>query len=65
MKLKPCPKCGCPDELCLDSSRYAEASWIECHDCGHRVQESCPEEIMARRWNKLDRSAMPVYVPIE
>lgn len=60
-KLKPCPKCGCPDELELDSSNIGNASWVECHYCEFRLQEAVPEETIAIRWNKLDRSAMPYF----
>lgn len=62
MRLKPCPKCGCPDELELDSSSAAEASWVQCHHCDHRMQARCDEETLAERWNRVDRKAMPVYV---
>ena len=64
MKLKPCPKCGCPDELELDSSSsIAEASWIDCHWCDHKMQAKCDEETLAARWNKISRKDMPVYTP--
>lgn len=62
MKLKPCPKCGCPDEVYIDSSSQAEASWIECAYCDHPMQAKVDEETLAERWNKLDRSAMPKFV---
>jgi hypothetical protein len=61
-ELKPCPKCGCPDELELDSNADAEASWIECHYCEHRMQARCDEETLAERWNRLGRKKMPVFV---
>ena len=57
--LNPCPECGCPDELVLDSSSAAEASWIECHNCGFRFQRRCDEETLAERWNDLIRKNMP------
>jgi hypothetical protein len=60
-KLKPCLKCGNPDELVLDSSRHARASWIECSWCDYRMQEDCPEETLAKRWNELDRASMPAF----
>ena len=60
--LKPCPNCGCPDELETDSSSIANASWVECHYCEFRLQAAVPEETIEKRWNKLDRSAMPAYV---
>lgn len=59
--LKPCPKCGCPDELALDSNSDAEASWIECGWCEHRMQARCDEETLAERWNKLTRKNMPAF----
>lgn len=59
--LKPCPKCGCPDELELDSSSAAEASWIECGWCEHRMQAMCDEETLAERWNRLSRKNMPHF----
>lgn len=59
--MKPCPKCGCPDELYLDSSSAAEASWIECAFCDHRMQQKCDEETLVERWNKLSRKSMPEY----
>ena len=60
--LQPCTKCGCPDELELDSSSAAEASWIECHNCERRMQARCDEETLTERWNKLSRKKMPAYV---
>ena len=60
--LKPCPKCGCPDELELDSSSASEASWIECHNCEYRMQSRCDEETLEERWNKLSRKKMPEFV---
>lgn len=63
-KFKPCPKCGCPD-VSLDSSSIAEASWIECDLCDFRYQQRCCEESLAKRWNKLDRSAMPAFEEAE
>ena len=60
-QLLPCPKCGCPDELVLDSNSNAEASWIDCHWCDYRFQKRCDEEALAERWNKINRKKMPVY----
>jgi len=65
MNLKPCPKCGCPEELELDSNSDAEASWIECHNCEHRMQARCDEETLADQWNKLSRKKMPEYVELD
>lgn len=61
---KPCPKCGCPD-VCLDSSSIAEASWIDCDCCNFHYQQKCCEESLLKRWNKLDRSAMPAFEEAE
>jgi len=61
-ELKPCPKCGCPDDLELDSNADAEASWIECHWCEHRMQARCDEETLTYRWNKLSRKRMPAFI---
>lgn len=60
-ELLPCPKCGCPDELQLDSSIAAEASWIDCGWCDHRMQSRCDEETLTERWNKLSRKKMPAF----
>lgn len=60
-EMQPCPKCGCPDELTLDSSSYAEASWIDCHYCDHRMQRRCDEETLVEKWNALSRKRMPVF----
>lgn len=60
-ELAPCPKCGCADELELDSS-IAEASWIECHNCEHKMQAKCDEETLTERWNRISRKNMPTYV---
>jgi len=62
-KLKPCPQCGCHDQsdLELDSERIANASWVECSMCGFRLQDSVPEQTIARLWNQLDRSSMPHF----
>ncbi|MFY2995897.1 Lar family restriction alleviation protein [Achromobacter xylosoxidans] len=60
MKLDRCPKCGSAD-VYIDSNRQAEASWIECSDCDHRMQQSVDEETLTERWNALDRSAMPTF----
>lgn len=60
--MKLCPKCGCSGELELDSSSAAEASWIECHNCGYRIQQKCDEETLIERWNKLTRKGMPIFV---
>lgn len=57
---KPCPKCGCHN-VGLDSSSIAEASWIDCESCDFHYQQKCCEETLLKRWNKLDRSAMPVH----
>lgn len=57
----PCPKCGCPDELTLDSNGDAEASWIECGWCEHRMQRHCDEETLTEKWNALSRKKMPVF----
>lgn len=57
----PCPRCGCPHELELDSNRHAEASWVECHWCDYRLQDACDEETLVERWNALDRSKMPAF----
>lgn len=65
MRMNPCPKCGCQDELELDSSSAAEASWIECHNCEHRMQAKCDEETLAERWNKLSRKNMPEYREVD
>ena len=62
MELKPCPECGCPDELELDSSSIANASWVECRYCEFRLQQECDEETISDRWNEMDRSSMPDYV---
>jgi hypothetical protein len=59
--VKPCPKCGCPDELSLDSSRDAEASWIECGWCEYRVQKRCDEETLVEKWDALSRKKMPAF----
>ena len=61
----PCPKCGCPSELSLDSGSAAEASWIDCGNCEYRFQKSCDEETLEERWNKLSRKNMPAYVKPE
>ena len=61
-ELLPCVMCGCPDELELDSSSAAEASWIECSACQYRMQKKCDEETLAERWNELDRRDMPAFV---
>lgn len=61
MEMKPCPACGCPDVF-LDSSRAAEASWIECDMCDFRFQRKCDEETLVERWNRLNRKNMPTYV---
>ncbi|PJM72081.1 hypothetical protein [Achromobacter ruhlandii] len=63
MKLKPCPECGCPDEAYVDSNRHAEASWITCGYCDHRIQAKVDEETLTERWNALDRSNMPAFDP--
>jgi hypothetical protein len=60
--MKPCPKCGNPDELDLDSSNVANASWVECGWCEFRFQQKCCEEILEKRWDKIDRSSMPAFV---
>ena len=60
MKLSRCPKCGSGD-VYIDSNRHAEASWIECCDCDHRMQSNVDEETLTERWNALDRSAMPEF----
>lgn len=59
-KLKRCPKCGSHD-VYIDSNRQAEASWIECADCDHRMQQKVDEDTLMQRWNALDRSAMPIF----
>lgn len=59
--MKPCPKCGCHDELELDSNSAAEASWIQCHNCEYRVQQRCDEETLTERWDKMSRKKMPAY----
>lgn len=61
-KLSPCPKCGCSDELELDSNCDAEASWIDCHWCEFRYQRRCDEETIAERWNKISRKNMPAFI---
>lgn len=61
--LKPCPECGSEEMLGIDSSRDAEASWVDCGLCGFRLQASVPEEMIVRLWNDLDRSAMPKPEP--
>lgn len=61
--MKACPKCGNPDELELDSSDIANTSWIECGWCEFRFQKKCCEETLEKRWDKIDRSAMPTFVP--
>ena len=62
--MKPCPKCGCPNELNLDSSSAAEASWIDCNNCEFRFQQKCDEETLEERWDKLSRKKMPAYVEL-
>lgn len=57
----PCPKCGCPDELNIDSSSAAEASWIDCGNCDFKFQKACDEETLEERWNKLSRKKMPPF----
>lgn len=59
--LLPCPKCGNPAELELDSSSAAEASWIVCGWCEHKMQARCDEETLSERWNKLSRRDMPAF----
>ncbi len=59
-KLKCCPECGSPD-VYIDSNRQAAASWIECADCDHRMQQSVDEDTLTERWNALDRSATPDF----
>ena len=61
----PCPKCGCPDELELDSSASANASWIDCHWCEYGVQQACDEETLVERWNALRRDNMPAWTDDE
>lgn len=60
--MKPCPRCGAPDWLTLDSSSDAEASWIVCGLCDYRFQRRCDEETLEEKWDKLSRKNMPVYV---
>jgi hypothetical protein len=60
--MKPCPKCGNPDELELDSEGAAEASWIECHWCEFRFQKRCDEETLVEKWDKMSRAKMPVFI---
>ena len=62
MDMKPCPRCGCPDELELDSNGAAGASWIECHWCEYRVQQKCDEETLLERWNVKNRKKMPEFI---
>lgn len=50
--LKPCPNCGCEDDLEIDSSSAAEQSWVNCNDCDHHFQSKCREENIGRYWNK-------------
>lgn len=52
MKANPCPKCGC-DDLHIDSNLQANASWIECNECEHRLQMPCSEEEIVDRWNVI------------
>ena len=59
---RPCPECGCPSELALDSNANAEASWMECGWCEYRFQARCDEETLVERWNKISRKKMPVFV---
>lgn len=61
-EMKPCPGCGAPDWLTLDSSCDAEASWIQCGLCDYKFQKRCDEETLVERWNKIRRKKMPVYV---
>jgi hypothetical protein len=61
----PCPKCGCSDELELDSNVDAEASWIECNWCEYRFQKKCDEETLVERWNALSRKKMPASFSTE
>lgn len=50
--LKPCPECGCDDDLEIDSSRDAGMSWVNCNDCDHHFQSRCREENIGKHWNK-------------
>lgn len=52
MKLKGCPKCG-SDDLEVDSTWCA--SWVECRDCGHKLQHACSEDAIIKRWNRLSK----------
>jgi hypothetical protein len=63
-ELKPCPKCGNPDVF-VDSSGIASASWVDCDQCEFRFQQSCCEETLEKRWNKLDRKDMPAFTDAE
>lgn len=64
--MKPCPKCGCADELTVDSSAIAEASWIECGMCDFRFQRACDEETLKEKWDALSRLSMPLFMlPVE
>lgn len=60
-KLRACPKCGCPDEIEIDSSSIANASWAECHYCEYRLQLPIDEDLMVEHWNSLDRTKMPEF----
>ena len=62
MNLLPCPACGCPDELELDSNSAAEVSWIECHYCGHKMQDRCDEETLVEKWDAISREDMPTFI---
>ncbi|WP_416147365.1 Lar family restriction alleviation protein [Pseudomonas sp. KU26590] len=53
-KPKPCPVCE-SDDLEVDSSTNS-ASWVQCRQCDHKLQQACSEEAVVRRWNKLPRT---------
>jgi len=60
-KLKPCPKCGEPDEdeLTIDSCGSLGLSEISCHSCGYTFQSHAYEENIHKHWNKLNRTTTP------
>lgn len=53
MVMKPCPECG---SKVLDVDSTWCAAWVQCTDCEFKLQYECSEEVIIRRWNKLERN---------